>query len=289
MNQFQFDIVMGTIADLKRERDVLTEWQRNALAFTKRQAETIKALETERDGLQQKLVNCHSEVSRQDREISALNATIDRMREPLCRAAEQQACNERLMGELAKAPRWVPVSECVASEMDCTYQIVHGTIDGCLGDEPCIHREAYCELGAWTAGGWTLRVTHVLDNVNPPEIVPNEQCKTICVDMLNRPVEVGDVVWDALTKTFGTHLADTTTPDNAAYDHFVRVPGPGESVPHFDGWQSMCRAMQASGAAFQWINKDGKWDQPNSTGQFGFCDPVTRYRRSQGCKWKGPK
>jgi hypothetical protein len=119
----------------------------------------------------------------------------------------------------------------------------------------------------------------------------NEQCKQKpqCFDMLNRPVAVGDVVWDSIARTFVTHLADTTTPDNAAYEHCVRVPGPGEQVPHFDGWQSMCRAMQASGAAFQWINKDGKWDQPNSTGQFGFCDPVTRYRRSQGCKWKGPK
>jgi len=47
MNESQIGFAIGAIEGLKRERDQLLAWQRNALAVTKRQAEKIKALEQE--------------------------------------------------------------------------------------------------------------------------------------------------------------------------------------------------------------------------------------------------
>ena len=168
-NETQNEITRACIAELQRERDQLRAWQRNALAVTKRQAEKIKALETERDGLQQKLANCHSEMDKQIREIAELTATIDRMREPLCRAAEQQACNERLMAELAKAPRWVPVGEWVR---DSGYHVVYGSF---FESEPTHHDAKQNRYDVWLATNESkLDVTHVLANLNQPEIAPNE-------------------------------------------------------------------------------------------------------------------
>jgi uncharacterized small protein (DUF1192 family) len=89
-------------------------------------------------------------------------------------ASEAASRIAMLQAELAKAPRWVPVDDCVESEMECTYHLVHGTIQGCSGEEPFIYREAYYEQGAWIAGGTPICVTHVLANLNPPDVATNE-------------------------------------------------------------------------------------------------------------------
>lgn len=184
MNQCKFDIVMGAIADLKRERDVLREWQRNALAVTKRQAETIKALEEEIERLRVAMASRNDEITQalgkalgyawyRDDPANFPGATEADgvcVGEHVAETIAHEAANRiaTLLAELAKAPQWVPVDDCVESEMECTYQVVHGTIQSCLGVKPFIYREAYYEQGEWSAGGMPVCVTHVLANLNPP-------------------------------------------------------------------------------------------------------------------------
>lgn len=296
----QIEIASLCIAELKRERVQLTEWQRNALAVTKRQAETIKALEEESERLRVAMASRNDEITQalgkalgyawyRDDPANFPGATEADgvcVGEHVAETIAHEAANRiaTLLAELAKAPRWVPVSECEA----CAYE----SVIVCDAEDGYWCEAFRCEEHTWNeAGGDELSFTptHFLANLNPPEIAPNEAQSQQCVDMLNRPVAVGDVLWDAIARTFGTHVADATTPDSAAYDHCVRVPRPGEQVPHFDVWQDMCLAMQAYGAVFERLIIQDEWRTPDSSRRFSFSDRVSNYRRSKSCTWEGPK
>lgn len=122
--------------------------------------------------------------------------------------------------------------------------------------------------------------------VSPGFEFPETATRPQCVDMLSRDVVAGDVMWDTADRELHPHHADSIF---TQYRHSIRCPRPGEPIPGFEGWRDMCLAMQESGAKFVWLNGAGEWSKPHQTGSFSFSESVTRFRRDEGCTWKGPQ
>lgn len=176
----QIEIASLCIAELKRERVQLTEWQRNALAVTKRQAEKIKALEEEVERLRPAMESQNDEITQwlgkalgypwyKDDPANFPGATEadgvcvgEHIAETIAHEAASRIA--MLQTELAKAPRWVPSSEC-----DRTTNCALIVWDGRASD----WREAYIDgHGTWRVANSDQaleNVTHVLANVNPPK------------------------------------------------------------------------------------------------------------------------
>ncbi len=174
-------IAMGAIADLQRERDKLREWQRNALAVTKRQAEKNKELEQDVERLKAAMASQNDQIAQvlgkalgytwyKDDPVNFPGATEadgvcvgEHVAETIAHEAASRI--SMLQAELAKAPRWVPVSECEA----CAYnQVVV-----CDAEDGYWCEAFLCEEHTWhEAGGDELAFapTHFLFNLNPPEI-----------------------------------------------------------------------------------------------------------------------
>lgn len=161
---------------------------------------------------------------------------------------------------------WVPVEEC---DLEPGYHIAMDS------DGRIVEVKRHSD-GTYRASRDRCMViaTHVLVNSKLPY--------TPCLDMLERDVVKGDMLWligddPRVNRLFKHRLGCTSYTDR------VRVPRPGEAVPNFLGWQKMCLAMQALGAKFDGQDSDGKWTEYSF--MWSFTDRVERYRRNPLCKW----
>ncbi len=121
------------------------------------------------------------------------------------------------------------------------------------------------------------------------ESKPVAKTATQCVDMLGRDVVDCDVMWGALLPDYADALIRFDLIGATTASTLIRVPRQGEPVPDFPNWREMCLAMQASGAEFEMLSSFNQWAPPGVRGQFEFSNTSYRYRRSESCKWSGPK